>query len=60
MSLTEFTDRIGDWNPQLLRELKGRFNSNSLTFILIASAVVQVFGGLWLINGSRPRAKDLL
>ncbi len=52
MSLEKFSDRLGDWNPQLLREINGRFTSNSLTFILIASAIVQVLGGLWLVNGS--------
>jgi hypothetical protein len=52
MNFNQISDRIGDWNPQLLREVKGRFTSNSLTFILIASAVMQVLFGLWLVNGS--------
>jgi hypothetical protein len=51
MNLNQISDRLGDWNPQLLRELKGRFTSNSLTFILIASAIVQILIGLWLVNG---------
>jgi hypothetical protein len=52
MNLDKISDRLGDWNPQLLRELKGRFTSNSLTFILIGSAMAQVLFGLWLVHGS--------
>jgi hypothetical protein len=52
MNLNRISDRLGDWNPQLLRELKGRFTSNGLTFILIASAIVQVLMGLWFVNGN--------
>ena len=51
MNLTQISDRLGDWNPQLLRELKEKFTINGLTFILIASAIVQVLIGLWLVNG---------
>jgi hypothetical protein len=56
MNLTQISDRLGDWNPQLLRELKGRFTSNSLTFILITSAVLQLLFCLWLVNGNSSGA----
>jgi hypothetical protein len=52
MNFNQISDRIGDWNPQLIREVKGRFTSNSLVFILIASAVMQLLFGLWLVNGN--------
>lgn len=52
MNLDRFIDRVGDWNPQLFRELKGRFTTSSMTFISLTSGSIQVLGGLWLVNGS--------
>jgi hypothetical protein len=60
MNFSKISDRLGDWNPQLLREFKGRFTSNSLTFILITSAIIQVLFGLWLVNGSLGEARFVL
>ena len=34
-------DRIGDWNPQLLRELKGRFKPRNVIIAVVASLVGQ-------------------
>ncbi len=52
MNLTKITDRIGDWNPQLLREFSGKITRTSTTFILISSALVQALGCLWLFGGN--------
>jgi hypothetical protein len=55
MSLDRMLDRIGDLNPQLLRELKGRLTSGSFTTTLIASGLGQTAIGLLLFG---DRAKD--
>jgi hypothetical protein len=36
-------DRIGDWNPQLMRELRSRLTSRAVPTILLLSIVLQVF-----------------
>ena len=51
MQLAKFIDRIGDWNPQLLRELNGKFTSTSVTVVLVAASLVQALTILWLFSG---------
>lgn len=46
--LLTLTDRLGDWNPQLFRELKGRLTGRKL---LLATATSVVLQGL-LISGN--------
>ncbi len=50
MKLDRMMDIIGDWNPQLLREFKGRFTGNSLSFILAGSILIQIVFCLWSID----------
>ena len=38
--LVTYIDKIGDWNPQLIRELKGRFKVRNLS---IAAVLLLVF-----------------
>ncbi len=52
MNLARISDRIGSWNPQLLREIKGKFTSSSITVILIISGLIQSLGVLWLFSGN--------
>ncbi len=46
-SLPTWIDRIGDWNPQLLRELKGRLQWRSVLLTVALVAIVQV---LFMMN----------
>ncbi|GAB4289028.1 MAG: hypothetical protein Fur0025_23340 [Oscillatoriaceae cyanobacterium] len=39
--LLTLADRLGDWNPQLFRELKGRLNGRKLLLATATSVVVQ-------------------
>jgi hypothetical protein len=55
MSLDRMLDRVGDLNPQLLRELKGRLTSSSFTTTLIASGLGQTVISLLLFS---DRSKD--
>ncbi|OKH17000.1 hypothetical protein [[Limnothrix rosea] IAM M-220] len=41
MFLNKWIDRVGDWNPQLFRELKGRLTLKSLGLIALVSGIVQ-------------------
>lgn len=41
MFLNKWIDRIGDWNPQLFRELKGRLTPKSLGLMALVSGLVQ-------------------
>lgn len=51
-------DRIGDWNPQLFRELKGRFNLRNGAIAVGGSVCFQLF--LLLIYGGRlPNSIDV-
>ena len=45
--MAKILDRIGDWNPQLFRELKGRFRPRNLAITIGVSIVAQ----LLLISG---------
>lgn len=51
MNLARFSDRLGDWNPQLLRELRG-ISRTSVAVILGGSLLLQAIGYLWLVSGS--------
>ncbi len=51
MKLAKFIERIGDWNPQLLRELNGKFTNTSVTVILVAAGLFQALAVLWLFSG---------
>jgi hypothetical protein len=50
MSPDKILDRIGDLNPQLFRELKGRLTGSSLTATLIGSVLIQIVIGLFLFG----------
>ncbi|MBV5260173.1 hypothetical protein FLX56_17305 [Synechococcus moorigangaii CMS01] len=41
MVFHQWLDRIGDWNPQLFRELKGRFSKKNLGLVAIAALLFQ-------------------
>jgi len=49
MPLTVY-DRIGNWNPQLLRELKSRLNSSSFLIAITISIVVQLLVSIYFRN----------
>ncbi len=38
---TDCLDRLGNWNPQLYREMKGRLSQSRIRLILLASALCQ-------------------
>jgi hypothetical protein len=40
--LDDFIDRLGDWNPQLFRELTGRLTSNNLIVVVAMSILAQL------------------
>ncbi|OKH16999.1 hypothetical protein [[Limnothrix rosea] IAM M-220] len=40
--MTQLLDHIGDWNPQLFRELKGRFRRRNLAIAIGTSLVAQL------------------
>jgi hypothetical protein len=60
MQLDKFIDRVGDWNPQLFRELKGRFSGNTLLFTLIGSIAIQFVFGLFVADGNVPAGFQIL
>jgi hypothetical protein len=60
MQLDKFIDRVGDWNPQLFRELKGRFSGNTLLFTLIGSIAIQFAFGLFVADGNVPAGFQIL
>ncbi len=56
--LTTALDRLGDWNPQLLRELKGRLNKRNMAIAAAIALISQCF--LLVIFGSNlPKEIDL-
>jgi hypothetical protein len=60
MQLDKFIDSVGDWNPQLFRELKGRFSENTLIFTLIGSVAIQFVFGLFVSDGNVPAGFQIL
>ncbi|BFM39831.1 hypothetical protein [Synechocystis sp. LKSZ1] len=40
-SLVSLLDRLGDWNPQLYRELKSRYSLRTGQMVVVASAIAQ-------------------
>jgi hypothetical protein len=45
-----FLDRIGDWNPQLFREIKGRLNVRNIAIAVATSLLGQVLLFLFWLN----------
>jgi hypothetical protein len=41
-TINEWLDKIGDWNPQLLREIRGRLKFRSLLVAVMVALLVQV------------------
>jgi hypothetical protein len=41
MTAVTWLDRVGNWNPQLLREFRGRLKPRTLTVAIVASVLVQ-------------------
>ena len=39
--LVTYIDKIGDWNPQLIRELKGRFKVRNLSIAAVIAFGIQ-------------------
>jgi hypothetical protein len=60
MQLARLVDRVGDWNPQLFRELKGRFSGNTVLFTLIGSVAIQLVFGLFVADGNVPAGFQIL
>lgn len=48
--LLNWIDRIGDWNPQFFREVKGRFKPRNLMIVSLLSIIAQVL--YWFIYES--------
>ncbi len=48
--LTHWLDRLGDWNPQLLRELKGRLRPQSVRLTIELSLLIQILIVLQLFD----------
>ncbi|MDX1977488.1 MAG: hypothetical protein SFT94_07425 [Pseudanabaenaceae cyanobacterium bins.68] len=42
MNLETVWQRIGDWNPQILRELRGKLKLRNVAIALIAAALIQI------------------
>ncbi|MEA5579624.1 ABC transporter permease subunit [Anabaena sp. UHCC 0451] len=40
--MLNFIDRVGEWNPQLFRELKGRFKPFNVLFAVVSSLLLQL------------------
>lgn len=39
---SQLTDKVGDWNPQLFREIKGKFNTRNIALVSGLSVIGQV------------------
>ncbi|MBD1862005.1 MULTISPECIES: hypothetical protein [Trichocoleus] len=51
----QWLDRVGDWNPQLFRELKGRLTRQSAFLVTLAALLLQfLLGSLVFESGSDP------
>ncbi len=55
--LTTSLDRLGDWNPQLLRELKGRLNKRNMAIAATIAIIGQSFL-LLLFSSNLPAELD--
>lgn len=40
--MQKFTDKLGDWNPQFLREIKGRIKSRNILLTIVISLLGQI------------------
>jgi hypothetical protein len=47
-------DRIGDLNPQLMRELRGKLTSSNVSLTLISSIIIQGFLVILLVTATAP------
>ncbi|HEY9828973.1 MAG TPA: hypothetical protein V6D26_00235 [Stenomitos sp.] len=45
-----FLDRIGDWNPQVFREIKGRLNARNIAIAVASSLLGQLLLFLFWVN----------
>lgn len=54
MSDSSFADRLGRWNPQLLREFRGRLKPRTVIVSVAFSAIVQILLMLFTSPTSRP------
>jgi ABC-2 family transporter protein len=50
--LDKYIDRIGDWNPQLFRELKSRLTGNAVIITVAGSIITQVIESLFFFNNN--------
>jgi hypothetical protein len=41
-TLTDFLEQLGDWNPQLLREIRGRVKQRTLVVAIVVPVVLQI------------------
>jgi hypothetical protein len=56
--MNKLLDRVGDWNPQLFRELKGRFNLRNGAIAIGGSLFFQLFL-LFIYSGQLPNSLDI-
>ncbi len=56
--MNKLLDRVGDWNPQLFRELKGRFNLRNGAIAIGGSLFFQLFL-LFIYSGQLPNSFDV-
>ncbi len=49
----KWIDQVGDWNPQLMRELKGRLTQRNLTIVLVVAVIGQLLILGW-VYGQLP------
>jgi len=45
--MDNFLERLGDLNPQLLREIKGKLTKRNIILVICLSAIVQIFMASW-------------
>ena len=48
--ISNFLDAIGDWNPQLFREIKGRFKPVNIIITVTCSLLLQLVVFLMQVN----------
>jgi hypothetical protein len=51
--LDRLIDRLGEWNPQLFRELKSRFTATTFIAVTIVTILIQIVGiGLFVVGSN--------
>jgi uncharacterized membrane protein YjfL (UPF0719 family) len=53
--INSWTDKVGDWNPQLLRELKSRFSDNAPLSVVAVTILVQLIG-IYFVGNTTDRS----